>query len=58
MVCSTDLNERADLKVQLGFRHTGGLSQIDNLVGTGLGEINDRSSRWSMPLSFGVHFRF
>ena len=52
------VSERADLKLQLAFRHTGGLSQVDDLVGTGLGNINDRSSRWSMPIAIGVHVRF
>jgi hypothetical protein len=52
------LTERTDLKLQIGFRHTSGLAQIDQLVGTSLDNINDRSARWSMPIAFGVHVRF
>ncbi len=52
------VSERADLKFQVAFRHTSGLAQIDNLQNTGLGNINDRSSRWSMPIAIGVHVRF
>ena len=36
-----------------GFRYNSGLSQIDGLVGTGLEDINDKSARWTMPISIG-----
>jgi hypothetical protein len=52
------VTDRADLKVQLGFRHTSGLSEIDNLQNTGLGNINDRSARWSMPIAIGFRYKF
>jgi hypothetical protein len=52
------VNDRADIKFQIGLRHTGGLSDVDSLQGTGLGVINDRSSRWSLPISIGLHVRF
>jgi hypothetical protein len=43
---------------QLGFRRTTGLSEADNLVGTGLETINDKSGRWSMPFVLGVRYKF
>ncbi len=52
------VHERADLKFQIGFRHTSGLAEIDDLQSTGLGNINDRSARWSMPIALGVRVRF
>jgi len=52
------LTDRADLKTEIGFRRTSGLAQIDDLVGTGLERVNDRSARWSLPIAIGVHVRF
>ena len=43
---------------QLGFRRTGGLAEVDNLIGTGLDDINDKSSRWTLPFIFGVRYQF
>jgi hypothetical protein len=43
---------------QLGFRRTTGLSEADNLVGTGLETINDKSGRWSMPIVMGIRYKF
>ena len=44
--------------VQLGLRFTTGLSEVDDLIGTGLDEINDKSSRWTMPFVAGIRVRF
>jgi hypothetical protein len=52
------LNEQIDVNAQVGFRYNSGLSQIDGLVGTGLEDINDKSARWTMPISIGVRFNF
>jgi hypothetical protein len=52
------LNERFDLNGQLGFRYNSGLSAIDALAGTGLENVNEKSSRWTMPLTFGVRVKF
>ena len=55
------LFERSDslgLFVQLGLRWTSGLAEIDDLVGTGLDTINDKSSRWTVPFLAGVRYRF
>lgn len=50
--------EQMDLNAQIGFRHVGGLSEIDQLVGTGLETINDDSARLTFPIVVGVRFRF
>jgi len=47
-----------DATAQLAFRHVSGLSEIDNLAGTGLQTVNDESGRWTMPITFGVRYRF
>lgn len=52
------LNDRFDLNGQLGFHYNSGLSKIDALQGTGLENVNDKSSRWTLPISFGLHVRF
>ena len=52
------LNEQIDVNAQVGFRYNSGLSQIDGLVGTDLEDINDKSARWTMPISVGIRFNF
>jgi hypothetical protein len=52
------LSDRVDVGGQVGFRYVGGLSEIDGLAGTGLEDTNDKSSRWAMPITFGVRFKF
>lgn len=44
--------------VRLGLRYVSGLSEIDALADGGLANINDDSSRWTLPLTVGVRFRF
>lgn len=51
-------NEQAGVFLQLGLRFVSGMSEIDDLAGTGLETINDKSSRWTMPFVAGVRFRF
>jgi hypothetical protein len=46
------------LFVQLGLRWTSGMSEVDNLAGTGLDDINDKSSRWTLPFLAGIRVRF
>ena len=43
---------------QLGLRYVGGMTEIDDLVGTGLDNINDKSARWTLPFLVGVRARF
>ena len=49
---------RADLNAQIGLRKVGGLSAVDQLVGTGLETINDDSARLMFPIVVGIRFRF
>jgi hypothetical protein len=43
---------------QLGLRWMSGMDEIDDLEDNGLGDINDKSSRWTMPFVAGVRVRF
>jgi hypothetical protein len=43
---------------ELQLRFLGGLSDVDWLVEEGLRDINGESSRWSVPVMFGVRYRF
>jgi hypothetical protein len=52
------LNDRFDVNGQIGFRYNSGLSAIDAFVGTGLEDVNDKSSRWTMPITFGLRVKF
>jgi hypothetical protein len=52
------LNERFDVNGQIGFRYNSGLSAIDAFEGTGLEVVNDKSSRWTMPITFGLRVKF
>jgi len=52
------LNDRFDLHAEIGLRFNSGLSQIDSLRGNGLEDVNDKSSRWTLPISIGVRFNF
>jgi opacity protein-like surface antigen len=52
------ITDRVDVKGELGFHHTSGLSQIDGLAGTGLEKVNDNSGRWTLPLTLGARVRF
>jgi hypothetical protein len=49
---------KIDLSAQVGLRHVSGLSEVDQLVGTGLEAINDDSARLTFPIVIGVRFRF
>ena len=49
---------KLDLNAQFGLRHVSGLSEVDQLVGTGLESINDDSGGLTFPIVIGVGFRF
>jgi hypothetical protein len=49
---------KIDLNAQLGLRGVTGLSEVDQLIGTGLDEINNDSARLTFPIVVGVRFRF
>ena len=50
--------ELVDLNAQIGLRRVSGMSEVDNLVGTGLEDINNDTSRLTFPIVVGVRFRF
>ena len=52
------LSEQIDLNAQFGLRHVSGLSEVDDLAGTGLEEINNDSGRLTVPIVVGLRFRF
>jgi long-subunit fatty acid transport protein len=52
------ISDRFDVNGQIGFRYNSGLSKIDAFAGTGLEDVNDKSSRWTMPIMFGVRVKF
>ena len=52
------LNDRYGAFVQMGLRRMSGMSEVDDLLGTGLDTINDNSARWTLPFSLGIRARF
>jgi hypothetical protein len=52
------VSDRVGAYGQIGLRWMSGLSEIDNLAGTGLETINDDSSRWTLPIVIGMRVRF
>jgi hypothetical protein len=50
--------ERIDVNVQIGLRRVTGLSEVDQLVGTNLEDINNDTARLTVPIIAGVRFRF
>ena len=56
--CSSRLASQFDVFAQVGLRYVTGMSEVDGLVGTGLENINDKSSRWTVPFIVGVRLRF
>jgi Outer membrane protein beta-barrel domain len=49
---------KIDLNAQLGLRRGSGLSEVDQLIGTGLDEINNDSARVTFPIVVGFRYRF
>jgi hypothetical protein len=52
------VSEYVDVSGQIGLRHVGGLSQVDQFVGTGLQDINNDTGRLTFPIGIGVRFHF
>lgn len=53
-----DAGTRTGLFAQIGLRWVSGMSEIDDLAGTGLETINDKSARLTFPFLIGARFRF
>jgi hypothetical protein len=51
-------SERVGIYGQIGLRWLSGMSAVDGLAGTGLENINDNSSRWTLPFIIGMRARF
>ena len=49
---------KIDLNAQFGLRGVTGLAEVDQLIGTGLDELNNDSARLTFPVVVGVRFRF
>jgi hypothetical protein len=52
------LSPRVSLGVEGGVRYHTDLSDVEGLAGTGLENLNDAGSRWSVPISGVVRFAF
>jgi hypothetical protein len=52
------VSPRVSLGVETGVRYHTDLSEIEGLAGTGLENLNDAGSRWSVPISGVVRFGF
>jgi hypothetical protein len=52
------VSERIGVFSQIGLRYVTGMSDVDDLAGTGLSTINDKSSRWTMPFLVGIRAGF
>ena len=53
-----EVRPKWDVFGQLGLRFVSGMSRPDNLFGSGLEDINANSSRWALPFSVGIRYRF
>ncbi len=53
-----DAGRQLDFFAQIGFRYVTGMSEVDDLAGTGLDTINDKSARWTFPFVVGIRKRF
>jgi hypothetical protein len=53
-----EINPRMDAFTQIGLRYVTGMSDVDNLEGTGLDDINNKSGRWAVPLVAGLRVKF
>jgi hypothetical protein len=50
--------DKVELLAQMGLRKVSGLSEVDQLQGTGLQDINNDSGKLTFPINLGVRFRF
>ena len=52
------ITDRMHVNAQIGLRRVSGLAEVDQLVGTGLEEINNDSARLTFPIVVGLRFLF
>ena len=55
---SYDVSPSVGLGIEAGLRYQTGMSDLEGLLGTGLENINDVGSRWSVPVLATITFRF
>jgi hypothetical protein len=53
-----NLSDRFAVQGGIEFKWQGDAADLDGLAGTGLESINDKSRRWSMPITGGITVRF
>jgi hypothetical protein len=53
-----NMSDRIGLFTQIGLRYVTGMSRVDDLVGTGLDTLNDKSARWTLPFLMGIRVGF
>lgn len=52
------LTDRLAVDGRLGLRYTSGLSNVNDALFTGLDDVNEGSSRWTLPLTVGLRVQF
>jgi hypothetical protein len=52
------LTGRVSLDARLGLRYVSGLSDVEGTAFTNLDDVNNGSSRWTLPLTVGAKVRF
>lgn len=52
------LTDKVDVTAQIGLRRVSGLAEVDQLVGTGLEDINNDTARLTFPAVVGVRYKF
>jgi len=53
-----EVKPQVDVFAQLGIRAVTGLAAGSNVIGVGLGNVNQHSGRWSVPFTLGARYRF
>jgi hypothetical protein len=53
-----DVTEMFAINAELGIHYQGSPKEVEGLEGTGLENLNNAGSRWSVPLMFGLSFMF
>jgi len=52
------VSPQVDISAMIGLRSVGAMAEVDQLVGTGLDDLNSDSARLTFPVVVGVRFKF
>jgi hypothetical protein len=52
------LTSRLFVDGRIGLRYTSGLSDVNDALFTGFDDVNNDSSRWTLPITVGLRFQF